>query len=245
MINNVKFYLAIVCIFIMYTQAHANSAKEIQEWFHISRIDTLSAYEYYLEKYPQSKYRKTAELRVREFKNEIELHISQSDKGFMPKGMWQDPKTGLVWMRCSLGQTWNGRTCNGSATRYGWDEAVAEVKVFNQQGFSGYTDWRLPHIEELTSLIYCPNGFTGQITIPMKSSGYKTIKHNCQSADNRRPTNHIYNKIFPNNYYSAYWSATPYERNTLYIWFLDLGHGKVDYYFGGNQVRLVRGSLSK
>jgi hypothetical protein len=34
-----------------------------------------------------------------------------SDNG---DGTVTDPTTGLTWMRCSMGQTWNGTTCTGA-----------------------------------------------------------------------------------------------------------------------------------
>ncbi|MCP5124348.1 MAG: hypothetical protein H6973_01530 [Gammaproteobacteria bacterium] len=35
-------------------------------------------------------------------------------------------KTGMTWMRCSLGQTWESatQTCSGTATGYTWGEAL-------------------------------------------------------------------------------------------------------------------------
>ena len=56
--------------------------------------------------------------------------------------------TGLIWKRCSEGQTWTGSTCSGSATTYTWDQAVALTS-----NFSGNSDWRIPTEEELISLV--------------------------------------------------------------------------------------------
>jgi hypothetical protein len=63
-----------------------------------------------------------------------------------------DRKTGLSWMRCSLGQVWNGiySVCVGSPQIYVWENAlqIAEGKTF-----AGFSDWRLPNIKELQSLV--------------------------------------------------------------------------------------------
>lgn len=40
-------------------------------------------------------------------------------------GTVTDPTTGLTWMRCSMGQTWDGTTCTGTASTYTWDQSNA------------------------------------------------------------------------------------------------------------------------
>ncbi|MCP4699064.1 MAG: DUF1566 domain-containing protein, partial [Gammaproteobacteria bacterium] len=64
-----------------------------------------------------------------------------------------DTETGLMWMRCVLGQTWDGRTCRGKGKTMDWATAKRQ-----RLGFAGYDDWRLPTIEELRTLVYCSNG---------------------------------------------------------------------------------------
>jgi hypothetical protein len=56
-----------------------------------------------------------------------------------------DKQTGLIWQRCSLGQTWNGTACTGAASTHTWTEALAKAKAVG----NGY---RLPNIRELKSL---------------------------------------------------------------------------------------------
>lgn len=58
-----------------------------------------------------------------------------------------DSKTGLIWRRCSEGQTWNGNTCTGTAATYTHEQALAHAKA--QAGTAG---WRLPNVKELTSI---------------------------------------------------------------------------------------------
>lgn len=57
-----------------------------------------------------------------------------------------DKATGLIWQRCSLGQSWNGTTCTGTASTHTWTDALAKAKALG----NGY---RLPNIKELLSLI--------------------------------------------------------------------------------------------
>ncbi|SES74788.1 Protein of unknown function [Nitrosomonas marina] len=59
-------------------------------------------------------------------------------------------KTGLIWMRCALGQNWNGATCTGSGQAYTWPAALQAAEGFS---FAGHNDWRLPDIKELNSIV--------------------------------------------------------------------------------------------
>jgi hypothetical protein len=61
--------------------------------------------------------------------------------------------TGLMWMRCALGQSWDGQGCRGTYREFTWAAAAAEVERFNQQGYAGYKDWRYPLIPELASIV--------------------------------------------------------------------------------------------
>ena len=70
-----------------------------------------------------------------------------SDNG---DGTVTDPTTGLVWMRCSMGQVWDGTTCTGEAKTYTFDEANA---LTGKVTFAGKGDWRLPNIRELLTIV--------------------------------------------------------------------------------------------
>lgn len=58
--------------------------------------------------------------------------------------------TGLIWMRCSLGQTWDGRTCTGQPATFTWREALRAAR---DERFAGRSDWRLPNKNELESIV--------------------------------------------------------------------------------------------
>ena len=61
-------------------------------------------------------------------------------------------KTGLMWMRCELGQTWDGTTstCGGTSQGYQWSAALQAADGY---AFAGYSDWRLPNKNELASIV--------------------------------------------------------------------------------------------
>lgn len=54
--------------------------------------------------------------------------------------------TGLEWQRCTIGKTWDGTNCSGTASKFTWEEAL----VFAEGAGLG---WRLPNINELLSIV--------------------------------------------------------------------------------------------
>ncbi|MDO5652264.1 MAG: DUF1566 domain-containing protein [Moraxella sp.] len=79
----------------------------------------------------------------------------------------KDNVTGLIWQRCSLGQTWNGTTCTGTASTYNWQQALTAANALG----NGY---RLPNLKELTSLVddACYNPAINERMFPNTVSGY-------------------------------------------------------------------------
>ena len=65
-------------------------------------------------------------------------------------GTVTDTATRLVWMRCSLGQTWDGTACQGDVQLLNWQQALQAPQTTN---FAEYNNWRLPNIKELASII--------------------------------------------------------------------------------------------
>ena len=72
---------------------------------------------------------------------QAQARFSYSDNG----AEVTDSRTGLIWQRCSVGQTWNGNSCIGTATAYLFQSALSYAQ--KQIG------WRLPNVNELSSLV--------------------------------------------------------------------------------------------
>ncbi|WP_295403762.1 DUF1566 domain-containing protein [uncultured Thiocystis sp.] len=145
-------------------------------------------------------------------------------------GTVTDVKTGLQWMRCSLGQEWRGGCCVGGAAKYTWDAARQAAESLNRQnGYVGYRDWRLPTKDELLTLVYCGKPQTWNDTGLPCTGKYK------------RPT--IDPVAFPNTPSSNVWSGSPYASSSSDAWYVAFGYGGVSYYFKdiAAYVRLVRG----
>jgi hypothetical protein len=69
-------------------------------------------------------------------------------------GTLTDFASGLTWMRCALGQTWNGNTCLGKAETFTWDAAHSRAKVLNLSGgYAARKDWRVPRLPELAGIV--------------------------------------------------------------------------------------------
>jgi hypothetical protein len=132
---------------------------------------------------------------------------------------------GLMWQKCSVGQTWNGETCIGEDKKMSWDDAM---KLSNS--FAGYDDWRLPTKEELMTLVYCSDGrYTKQGFI---------ICENYLSVN--QPTINL--NYFPNTHNDWYWSSSSYTNNASNAWLINFIYGESNYGYksGNNFVRLVR-----
>ena len=229
---------------------------EITFWNSIANSTDANDYAEYLKAYPNGKFaglaqsrkdkytvkpQQLAQVQVRD--KPTPASLTNSDEQLMKKGTWRDPKTNLVWMRCSLGQTWNGKTCTGEAKKYTWQEALDAAKAFNSNGgVGGYTDWVIPHIEDLPTIRYCSTGFDNTREIPTKAGDTKTIEDGCKGEGYQRPT--INQTIFPNTKDSVYWSSSPLANDGAYAWSVYFYDGSGGY--GGKGyarfVRLVRTS---
>ena len=61
-----------------------------------------------------------------------------------------DKKNAIEWLRCSVGQTWNGSTCTGKVINLTMDEVDYGLKVAGAQRGG---NWRLPNKTELMSIV--------------------------------------------------------------------------------------------
>ena len=68
-------------------------------------------------------------------------------------GTVTDAKNKLVWLRCGLGMSWNGSSCEGQTLSYDWNAAKEAVRELNTKKVAGRSDWRLPKLSELQSIV--------------------------------------------------------------------------------------------
>ena len=133
-------------------------------------------------------------------------------------GTVSDFKTGLIWKKCSEGQTYNSgdNSCSGSATGFNWQQALQRAQDVNE-GISGEnlseSDWRVPNIKELASI----------------------VEQECWNPS-------INVSVFPSTPSSGYWSSSPvaYDSNSAWYVGFDFGYGNTDVKHDLYYVRLVR-----
>jgi len=92
-----------------------------------------------------------------------------------------DPSTGLMWQKVA------------SPDAKTWEEALSYCKNLN---LGGYSDWRLPDITELISLV---------------------------QRDRENPVINI--QLFPNTESDFHWSSTADKNETNYAWGVTFGYG--------------------
>lgn len=145
-------------------------------------------------------------------------------------GTVTDKETGLMWQQCPLGTHVTGTvgTVTGACTSDGpdtalftWSEAMAAAQVANAAALSGYSDWRVPSVAELGTLLDIHCGYLDDL---------------------------FYNKYrFPLTLYAtargsaSFWTSTP-NRYRERAWYVDFGRG-AEYAWkkvSGMAVRLVR-----
>ncbi|HEY1406392.1 MAG TPA: DUF1566 domain-containing protein, partial [Spirochaetota bacterium] len=100
-----------------------------------------------------------------------------------------DNMTSLVWMRDG-----------GATANYLWSGAITKIAQHNAGNMSGYSDWRLPNINEMETLINYGEG--------------SWVENHCGQ---NKPFKHIG---------SDYWTSTTCETDTTCSLSVDLSDGK-------------------
>jgi len=112
-------------------------------------------------------------------------------------GIVTDNKTGLQWQDNEVGSTAS------------WQGAIDRCEALE---LGGYSDWRLPNINELKSIVD-------------RSKINPAIKDGFEHT--------------ASGYYGYYWSSTTYEHDTRYAWTVYFSRSKV-YHIHKNNNRYVR-----
>jgi len=121
-----------------------------------------------------------------------------------------DNRTGLMWVT-------NPRTDAGFTGVQTWESALTSctVTMNGGSGYANYTDWRLPNVRELMSI----------------------VDYGADAAPRINPT------AFPGTVSSYYWTSTTYLPTTTRAWYVTFNNGyvgittnKTSYYY----VRCVR-----
>lgn len=115
------------------------------------------------------------------------IRASTPSSDFTPhgNGTVTHETTGLMWMRCSLGQEWEGSGCSGLAKPYYFSLAL---RTAQEHDFAGYGDWRVPNKNELESIVEerCHTPSINSVIFPDTNSTYfvSSSPHNMNSTYN-------------------------------------------------------------
>ncbi|WP_051514672.1 DUF1566 domain-containing protein, partial [Nitrincola nitratireducens] len=160
-------------------------------------------------------------------------------------GTITDTKTNLTWMRCRLGQTWTGSACSGEASRYNWQTAQDIAK---QTTYAGKSDWRVPTLDQLHSLVYCSSGQHRERRLD--SSG-RPVQQGVTFLDGGCVGDYQYPTFFTDAFHytrkvswsPSVWSDSRYANHSHSAWKVDFSNGRAVIYdrYMSLPVRLVRG----
>lgn len=132
-------------------------------------------------------------------------------------GTVTDLSTGLTWRQCPEGAT--GESCaGGAAATLTWEDAMA---VARSSTFAGYTDWRVPSVKELHSIV--------------ETCGYDPALNQSIFPGTPRP-----------QFGSTFWTSTTWASSGSLAWIIvfDRGGGVATDKTSRLFVRLVRGGRS-
>ncbi len=111
-----------------------------------------------------------------------------------------DNLTGLMWTKDGNAP---GPAACSPATKKTWQDALNYVACLNTNSYLGYTDWRLPNVNELGSMVHDGESDTSTW---LNSQGFNNVQ----------------------SYY--YWSSTAYAYYTNYAWIVYMWYGGVNSY---------------
>ena len=108
-----------------------------------------------------------------------------------------DNLTGLIW----------SKDANPAAATTTWQGALDYIKTLNSSKYLGYSDWRLPNINEMKSLV---NQGQSSPATWLNSLGFSNVS----------------------SVYDYYWSATRYANKYGYAWIVSMYDGNVHSSYG-------------
>lgn len=149
-------------------------------------------------------------------KDNILASTPTTDFRLLDNGSVEHQLTGLVWSRCAWGQQWDGQSCQGTASERSWIDMLHIAQTANVQQYLGSTDWRVPNIKELQSI----------------------VETRCYNPA-------INAEVFPDTAAVSFWSASVASHSSDVVWFIRFSNGDNGYFDNGQNsvyaIRLVRG----
>lgn len=129
-----------------------------------------------------------------------------------------DKATGLEWMKYDSGYYDAGSNNDGTMD---WEEALAYAEEMNEQNFLGYSDWRVPNVKELQSIVDYTKSPTVTDSPAIDDLFYCTPIINCFGEDD----------------YGFYWSSTTHDDGSA----SEIQYGAASYVVFGNALGYMDG----
>jgi hypothetical protein len=165
---------------------------------------------------------------------------SAGDDGALQRGVpWPAPRftnnpdstvtdglTGLTWASDAGAPTFVGTTATCTGGTPMWPDALGYVECLNANAYQGHSDWRLPNVNELESLVHvgygeetCGGSPCSNNAAWLSTQGFKNV----QAAD--------------------YWSSTVLAADPINVFPVDMFDGSImtGWMIGGAYVWPVRG----
>jgi hypothetical protein len=158
----------------------------------------------------------------------------------LSRGSVRDNSTNLIWTRCSL-STDNkpiySFQCNGEKKLYSWNEAV---DVCSNLIHEGRSDWRLPSIKELQTIIFYYHYVTGDQNY---SQTVEDVFPNTVTQNDIQTDFSAFWQAYcvSNTCHLHYWSSTPFDANTSWAVNFNSGGVQLDTNVKFKSVRCVAG----
>lgn len=156
----------------------------------------------------------------------------------LSRGSVKDNSTGLIWTRCSLSE--NDRplydfNCEGIRKKYTWREGI---KACENLTFDGRSDWRLPNIKELQSILFYHH--YSQDSDKYAQVIFEVFPNVVSAADVSEIISCRQEQIqrLPETYPGLhdcgytnihYWSSTTHKNNPKMAWFIDFYNGNTAF----------------
>jgi hypothetical protein len=156
----------------------------------------------------------------------------------LSRGLVRDNSTGLIWTRCPLtdgDKPIYDFNCEGNRKKYYWEEAVEACEKLD---FEGRSDWRLPSIKELQSIVFYKHYSVGynkpaQIT-DEAFPNVVTVADADEISRCRQIQLDTIAQYYPNLYSCEYanihyWSSTTHKSEPNMAWFVDFYTGNTSF----------------
>ena len=200
--------------------------------------ENIETWETYLEKFPNGECAFEAETKIKKLKKNIsniredENKTESEQKRLKEEQIISKQEKYLKEHKKIDNLFWSDR----SSSEMNWNSAKQYCEDLSEGGF---TDWRLPNIDELRTLVIDnPGTETGGACLISRKKN-KLARDNMTRACNGRRDGNNHTRLGDKGWF---FSSSTTSDDPIYVWLLNFQNGKIDYHFKSHKysVRCVR-----